>query len=411
MKISNKVLSALALSIVGSHAHAALEGNGYVTESGIKVIPIFNSAYEYNDNIGRYSKQENPESSSLVVLEPGVALQAERGESLYQLLYQLSSGTYFDSRDDNYIDHRFVSENFISINRRNSLSIDYAFLYQHEERGTGILAGDNLSTIAESPVEFSVHKASITHAYGSDEAKGRIESSLRLEDKNYQNYRNIKEPQFTPLSTKYKDYFEFGIGMAFYYRALPATQLLVEVDVNNRDYKYDGTDTTTSQDSVDRFLLTGATWDITGKTKGKLRLGFQNKSYSEADKVDFNGFSWDLDLEWKPLSYSTVLVSAAQRAKDPEQGSNYVDEKSFDSNWKHYWRSNLFTNLSFLYVKDDYSESTRTEDLYRLGLGLGYELRDDIEIGAGWRLENNDSSIEQNKYKQNVYYVSANLIF
>ncbi|MEF1186219.1 outer membrane beta-barrel protein, partial [Vibrio sinaloensis] len=181
--------------------------------------------------------------------------------------------------------------------------------------------------------------------------------------------------------------------------------------VNNRDYKYDGTDTTTSQDSVDRFLLTGATWDITGKTKGKLRLGFQNKSYSEADKVDFNGFSWDLELEWKPLSYSTVLVSAAQRAKDPEQGSNYVDEKSFDSNWKHYWRSNLFTNLSFLYIKDDYSESTRTDDLYRLGLGLGYELREDIEIGAGWRLESNDSSIDQNKYNQNVYYVSANLIF
>jgi hypothetical protein len=199
--------------------------------------------------------------------------------------------------------------------------------------------------------------------------------------------------------------------MAFYYRAMPATRLLAEVDINNREYKYDGIDTTTSQDSVDRFLLTGATWDITGKTTGKLRLGLQNKSYTEASRVDFNGFSWDLDLEWKPLSYSTVLVSAAQRAKDPEQGSNYVDERSFDTNWKHYWMSNLFTDVSFLYVKDDYSESTRVEDFYRLGLGLGYEIRDFVELSTGWRMENNDSSIDENKYNQNVYYVSANLIF
>ncbi|WP_159650861.1 outer membrane beta-barrel protein [Vibrio atypicus] len=411
MKTLNKPLSVLTVSLLASNAFAALEGNGYTTESGLKVLPVFNSGYEYNDNIGRYSNDANPESSSLIILEPGVALQAERGESKYQVLYQLSSGNYLDSRDDNYIDHRFATENFISLNRRNSLSINYAFLYQHEERGTGILAGDNFSTAANGPVEFSVHKASLTHTYGSDNATGRIESSLRIEDKNYQNYRNIKDPEFAPYSTKFKDYFEFGAGMAFYYRAMPATRLLAEVDINNRDYKYDGIDTTTSQDSVDRFFLTGATWDITGKTTGKLRLGLQSKSYTEANRVDFNGFSWDLDLEWKPLSYSTVLVSAAQRAKDPEQGSNYVDERSFDTNWKHYWMSNLFTDVSFLYVKDDYSESTRVEDFYRLGLGLGYEIRDFVELSTGWRMENNDSSIDENKYNQNVYYVSANLIF
>tara|TARA_Y100001956_G_scaffold80508_1_gene95873 strand:+ start:5349 stop:6584 length:1236 start_codon:yes stop_codon:yes gene_type:complete len=411
MKTLTKPLSVLTVSLFASNAFAALEGNGYITESGIKVIPLFDSAYEYNDNIGRYSKQENPESSSLIVVEPGVALQAERGESKYQVLYQLSSGNYLDSRDDNYIDHRFATENFISLNRRNSLSINYAFLYQHEERGTGILAGDNFSLAAKGPVEFSVHKASLTHTYGSDNAAGRIESTLRIEDKNYQNYRNIKDPEFAPYSTKFKDYFEFGAAMAFYYRAMPATRLLAEVDINNREYKYDGLDTTTSQDSVDRFFLTGATWDITGKTTGKLRLGLQNKSYTEASRVDFNGLSWDLDLEWKPLSYSTVLVSAAQRAKDPEQGSNYVDERSFDTNWKHYWMSNLFTDVSFLYVKDDYSESTRVEDFYRLGVGLGYEIRDFVELSTGWRTENNDSSVDDNKYNQNVYYVSANLIF
>ncbi|RTZ17433.1 capsular biosynthesis protein CpsB [Vibrio aquaticus] len=411
MKTSIKSISAMIFVALSMNVNAMKEGNGYVTDSGLKILPILDSRLEHNDNIGRYSDAESPESSTVLVIEPGIALQSDRGGNQYQVAYQLAAGSYFDSSDDNYVDHRFTTNNKVTLNTRNALRINYAFLYLHEERGSGILAGDGLSTIANEPVEYVIHNASLTHIFGSQEAMGRIETGLRIEDKKYKNYRNIENPQYSLISTKYKDYTEFGGNGAFYYRAFPTTSLLFEVDISERSYDLNDPVTSNSQDSLNVFYLTGATWDITGKTTGKLRFGLQDKSYDDSTKKDFTGFSWDLELEWKPLSYSTVTVAAAQRARDPEQGSNYVDETSFDGNWKHYWLNHLYTNASLQFVLDDYSESTRTDDLYRVGLYFGYELRDYVELSAGWRFEDNESSIDGNSYDQNVWYLSADMLF
>ncbi|MDC5819322.1 outer membrane beta-barrel protein [Vibrio europaeus] len=406
-----KALSALALTLTASQVYAQFEGNGYVTQSGLKILPILDSRIEHNDNVGRYSDAESPESSTVFVIEPGIAFQSDRGGNTYQIAYQISSGLYTDSSDDNYVDHKISTNNSIILNSRNALSLNYAYLFLHEVRGTGILAGDSLSTIASGPVEYAVNDASIVHAFGSDEAKGRIETTLRLQDRKYHNYRDIQDPRFSQVSTRFKDYFEYGGGVAFYWRAFPATSLLFEIDASKRAYDLNDPVTNNSQDSVDIFYLTGATWDITGKTTGKLRFGLQDKSYDDVTRDDFSGFSWDLELVWEPLNYSKVTVSAAQRARDPDQGSNYVDETSFDGAWKHYWLSHLFTQTSLRFILDDYSESPRTDDLFKVDLSIGYELRDHVEINAGWRLEDNDSSVVGNSYDQNVIYFSANMLF
>lgn len=411
MKTLLRLIVVSGIGLTTTEVIAELKGNGYTTDSGIKILPIFDSRFEHNDNVGRYSDAQSPESSTVFVIEPGVAFLSERGGNKYQVAYQVSSGFYTDSSDDNYVDHKLSTNNEVILNTRNALSLNYSYLFLHEERGTGILAGDALSTIASEPVEYAIHDASVVHAYGSNNAKGRVETTLRLQDRKYNNYRDLQDTQFSQLSTKFKDYFEYGGGVAFYYRALPATSLLFEIDVTQRDYDLNDPVTNNSQDSFDVFYLTGATWDITGKTTGKVRLGLQNKTYDDSTKDDFSGFSWDLDLEWKPLSYSTITVSAAQRARDPDQGSNYVDETSFDGSWKHYWLSHLFTNATAQFVFDDYSTSSRKDDLIKVGLALGYELREYAELNLGWRLEDNDSSIAGNSYDQNVWYVSVNMLF
>lgn len=410
MNILKKTLIA-GVILSSCPAVIANESEGHITELGFKVTPLFEAKLEHNDNIGRYSSSQQPDSSSILEVKPGLMLESDRNGNLYQVAYQIASGRYFDSHDDDYLDHRFTTNNFIQISQRNGIGFNYTYLQLHEERGTGILAGDQLSTIANEPAVYALHNTSITHVYGAKRAKGRIESNLRYEKKTYKNYRDLTTEKLQPLSTKFNDYDEFGGAVAFYYDIKPATDLLFEIDLAERNYQLNDPFSNKSQDDLNAYYLVGTKWDITGKTAGKLRFGLQNKKYKDHDREDFSGFSWDLDFTWKPINYSTINVSASQRAKNPDQGSNYINETRFDGSWQHYWLTHFYSNISLNLVNDDYSSSNRKDDLLETALFFGYELRDYAEITAGWRYENNDSSIAVNSYQQNVWYLATNLIF
>ncbi|MDD1792962.1 outer membrane beta-barrel protein [Enterovibrio sp. ZSDZ42] len=410
MNCPKKTLITVALLSYSSLA-IANEDNGFSTESGIKVTPLFNAYLEHNDNVGRYSSSESPESSNALIVSPGIMFESDRNGNEYQIAYLLASGTYFDSDEDDFLDHTLTTNNFIQVSQRSGFGINYTYEKSHEARGTGILAGDELTTIATEPVRYALHNANVTHVYGAEDSTGRIESNLRYENKVYENYRDLTAPGFVALSTRFKDYDEVAGSLAFYYKVFPATDLLVEVDLADRQYKLGDPNNGQSQNNLDAYYLVGAKWDITGKTTGKLRLGIQDKNYEDETREDFNGFSWDLDLTWEPLTYSMISISAAQSAIDPDQGNNFINQTSFGASWKHFWLTNVYSDLALNSVDDDYSQSTREDDLIAASFNLGYEFREDTEIRVGWRYEDNDSSIETNRYSQNVWYLGTNLIF
>lgn len=410
MNRTTKTLIAATILSASSGVYANVKSHGYITESGIKITPLFEMALENNDNIGRYSSSQQPESSNILRVKPGLMAESDRNGNQYQLLYQMDSGSYFDSHDDDYLDHLFTTNNFVQINQRSGIGFNYTYLYEHEERGTGIFAGDQFSTVASKPVEYSLHNANLTHVYGAEGAKGRIESHLKYEKKTYQNYRNLSS-QNDIYSSRFNDYAEFSGGIAFYYDVRPATELLLEVDLADRRYRLNDPVTQKTQDDLNAYYLVGTKWDITGKTSGKLRLGLQNKKYKNNTTEDFNGFSWDLNVTWKPLEHSTVNASASQRAENPDQGANYINKSRFNGSWKHYWQTHLYSNITLALTNDDYSGSSREDDLVETELALGYELRDYAEITAGWRYEDNDSSIATNTYTQNVWYIATSLLF
>ncbi len=405
-------LSILALLLaVNYQSVQAAESQGYTTESGLKIIPILESRFEHNDNVGRYSDSEDPESSTVFVVEPGVRIESDRGGNQYSVSYQLGSGSYFDNSDDNYLDHKFATNNFIRFNARNGIALNYSYQYLHEERGTGLLAGDLYSLAAEEPVEYAVHNVNGTYVYGSEEATGRLEFMLGYEDREYQNYRGVDLPGIGFVSTEFKDHSEVSGAVTFYYRVTSATSLLFEVDAIDRQYDLNEANTGLSQDSLDMYYLVGASWDLTGKTTGKLRFGLQDKQYDESSKDDFQGFSWDLDLVWKPTMHSTFALSGSQRARDPEQGSTYVDETSVSAGWKHYWVNNFYSRITGQVREDDYSNSEREDDLMTAGVTFGYEILDFADIGLGWKFETNDSTTSGNSYDQNIWFLSADLLF
>ncbi|SON52791.1 outer membrane beta-barrel protein [Vibrio tapetis] len=407
LKKTQIAISVALLTTTTVHA----EERGYITESGINILPLLEVAFSYDDNLGRYSNALDAESSSIITAAPGVEIKSDRGGNSYSATYIIENGYYTNSNDDNYLDHYFATNNFVRVNNRHGLGLNYTFSNQHESRGTGVSAGDDISSAIKEPVKYDRHDANTTYVYGSDNAKGRVELTLDFESLTYKNYRELTNIGGANVSARFKDYAQYGADLAFYYQYLPATQLLVQVDHNRRKYDWNNPNTLQSQDYIDSYYYLGATWDMTGKTTGKVRLGKQHKSYSDSNKDSFGGFSWDLELEWKPVKHSTVELSASQRTQDSDQ--SFVDIKTHLLNvaWKHYWQEQIYSYVRSEFIRDEYSGDSQTDRILDSRFSLGYELTDTVELAASWNLVDKNSTREANTYDQNVFSISANLLF
>jgi hypothetical protein len=184
----------------------------------------------------------------------------------------------------------------------------------------------------------------------------------------------------------------------------------LQIDHNNR--RYDRHDrSNNSQDYIDTYYYTGATWDVTGKTNGMLRFGIQDKSYDSPERTDSNNFSWDLEIEWLPLTYSTITATAGYRNEDAESEEGDVNTSRFSANWKHHWIPNVYSYIDLGYTRQDYTQSSRKDDTTSGSIKLGYEIYEQVDIVAGWSGQHNDSTGAGYTYKQNVWSINANFAF
>ncbi len=387
----------------------AVEPTPYITESGIEIQPVLVTSYQYNDNITHVSEAEQPISSPLLEVTPGLALKAERGENIFELKYSLTSGSYSDSSDDDFVDHKFASNNFLRFNLRHALQFDYSYFYLHEDRGIGLAAGDTNSTAISEPLRYDSHHINTIYVYGADDAKGRIEASLGYSNRTYKNYRNITGIN-AYQSSKFNDFDEMRYDLTFYYNVLPNSDLIFEIEKLDRRYDYVFEDFV-EQDNNTYFYYIGAQWDITGKTKGSIKLGYQDKQFQDSRREDFGGFSWKAALEWTPSDHSTVIFTSSQVAKDPDQAGDYVNETRYQASWKNYWLPLVYSNINMQKIDEDYTGDSRTEDTVAAGITLGYEMKEWVDLSIGWKVEDKDSTKATYSYKQNIWTINANIAF
>ncbi|WP_045496392.1 outer membrane beta-barrel protein [Vibrio hyugaensis] len=395
-----KVPSLLAIAL-GS-ASVSAEPMAYKTDSGIEFIPVLGVFYEGNDNINKADSGENIESVNIWGVEPALLAKIERNQYRANLLYKLSAGFSSDEQN-NYDDHTFQFTNFFEFNRRNRLVVDYQFRAQHEEKGEGFSEGQG--TLLNDPIEFHRNDLKTNYVFGSEGSKGRLEFGLGYRDTTYQNYRNGL-PGKPQSKTKYNDFRSPNAHLEFYLRATPRTYWLVGTQQTTTDYRSDNP-VEPSKDNYSGFYYTGAQWEVTGKTKGIARLGYQVKNFDNDQRETFGGLSWDIGLEWLPQEQTLFTIKTTQAAISPDQDGDYNLQTRYKLDMKHDWNSYLTTRLGTLYQQDDYTGITRNEDRYALSAGIDYQIKRWVLLQADWRYQDKTSNWQGYNFDQNVWALSA----
>lgn len=376
---------------------------GYDLGGGLTIGPGYlqpgaKFTLQYNDNLTHAST--NQIGALIGVITPHLSYIIPGKKLKINLDTNLEAGFHEASSTDNYLDGRFYASADYQPTSRIYSQLAAEIRKSHDGRGTGRGEG-GLGITQDSPDEWHRWGVGGKFGYGALTAKGRVELEAEFISKRYDNNRAF---------TFVRDLDEFNGTARFFYRFRTKTYLLFETRASDVIYEEDAPGLP-SLDSLTTRQLFGVTWLATYKTTGFLKLGRINKNFASSQRADESGFTWEIGVDWKPRTYSTITLKSDQDLVETNGTGNAGDRRQFSVAWNHDWRPRLSTNLEFLYGQETFSPDPREDQFFQTAAKVQYDFRRWLNLQAGYRFINLDSTDDVFDYDQNVFEITADFTF
>ena len=371
-----------ATAIVFSSSVIAVEPEVYITDSGIAIVPIINAGYKYDNNI--FSQASETTGSGIFTLAPAVKFLLDDGINNYQLDVGVESGTFLDSSDDNYVIGNLGFTSHLEPSSRSRFDLALEANKAVEPRGTGITEGS--ADRFDEPLLYNEQLAKLSYEYGSLASSGRIAVMGRYYNKNYTNF---------PETTQFRSFNQSTLGSTLFYTTNSSTDAFIEIKAG--PIKYDVAEAI-SRDSDMLTALVGIKWEATALTSGSFKIGQEQKKFSDARREDFKGVSWEGNVDWQPLSYTTLTLETSRSAKDPDVQGDYISESIYAANWSHEWNEKVTTTLNYSYIREEYTGFERLDKSNNLYADINYAFKRWVDVAL--YIEYTD----QNSTRENIVY-------
>jgi hypothetical protein len=347
----------------------------------------------YDDNL--LSQESDTIDSMVTVLSASGREEVYGDASNFALEAGLDRAWYNSSPDDNYLDGRLFGEMAFFPSSRVSASAKGGYWRMHEDRGTTTLQG-GLATLQDEPDTYDLWSIEGGFGYGVDEVGApKIELRASYQMRDYTNNRRI---------TQFRDRDTALLGATFKYMLMSATSLLVDGQYQAFDYNRDEA----QLDSEEYRLLAGVTWEATAATTGYAKLGWQKKSFDSSSRKDDDTPSWDVGVKWSPLTYSAFGLNTERKFDETNGVGNVVDRRETRLSWQHAWKTHLSSNVYYSIGKEEYSGSSRTDDIDSIGLTLDYSMREYLDWQLYYTYRERDSSTTGLDYDRNQLGLQVN---
>jgi len=360
-------------------------------QNGIFVYPAASLAIGHNDNVG--GTATNEKSSSVVILRPEVVAEMKRSGDRYTFSYAGNYGHYAASSDDDFQHHDIwlAGDNYFTTRARLGWGVGYQ--WRSDARGST----DRVSS--SSPDEWHAPVARLVGIYGAPGAVGRLELESSWMQKRYTNNRAF---------TQDSDVDMLMLSGRFFYRVMPKTSLVFEARNTRSDY----VSATSTSDNDYLKLLIGATWDMTAKTTGMIKLGRAYKNYDDASRRDPSAATWEAGVTWAPLTYSEFSLQSAQDIADSSSGAGnyYINNRSHSLSWNHKWASYISSSVNAGVVRSNYNGIARDDTTKNFGIGFYRELGYNFRAGLNWNRTKRDSTVNVNDFQRDVFMLTLEAV-
>lgn len=281
----------------------------------------------------------------------------------------------------------------MQMNLRNSLDFNAGVFRTRETRGTGFSQGGFLPT---TPDRYEETTYGVSYQFGTSESLGRLVLGANSYDKSYRNNR---------ITTQFRDREDMNLSGAFFLNLSPRTDIFVEYVQSDIDYGTDPLVVVGSPDSLDSdedYIYVGVTWEATGATTGSFKVGQGDKEFDDTDRADADTSVWEANILWEPLSYSAVNFTASKNFDEATGVGDALEATRYSINWQHQWSDNMRSSLNWYTSDDEYTGSSRRDDIDALSIRLDYSVQRWFDIYVSFSQDERSSNFGNFNYEQNV---------
>lgn len=338
----------------------------------------------------------NAQSSNLLVISPRLEAVIEDGGTGLVLGAQVDDGNWSATSVDDYTDWRFNADATLQINSRNLITLGAGIFNTRERRGTGFSQGGFAASV---PDEYEETDFGGSYQLGAQGSGGRLVLGMDAYDKSYDNNRT---------TTRFREREDTNWNAGFFWAVSPRTDVFIEYQASDVDYVNDPTAVIGAADSLDsdeKYTYVGASWEATASTTGSVKIGNGKKEFSDIDRLDASATSWELNIDWTPLTYSTVNLSAYQGYDEATGVGNALETSRYGLNWMHNWSNALSSSIGLNASDDKYIGSSRTDDVKNLNLQLNYAFERWLDFYVSYTYSDKESNFTVFSYEENVFAI------
>lgn len=208
-----------------------------------------------------------------------------------------------------------------------------------------------------------------------------------------------------------RDRQENIIAGTFYWRFQPKTSALFELSYG--DFAYD---TNVVQDNTAVQAQLGLAWNVTGKSTGEFKFGYEWKDYEDESQDDGDFFVFTLGLAHSFSRATSTHVSASRSSVETDFVDNpYYISSIFKADLKQQFSGKTYGKALLSYRSDDYPTTVaitvdevalsddRQDDTLGFGLALGWDATRWLNIEAAYTYEDRDSTLDLFDYNDIIY--------
>lgn len=187
--------------------------------------------------------------------------------------------------------------------------------------------------------------------------------------------RDYQENMFEILEHDYSIFTLTG-----YYQMFPKTRLLLEYNrgeiVYERDFIKDA--------HYDQIWI-GVRGELTGKTTGLVKVGYQDRDYEHPARPDEEIAVAEIDLLTTFREGTSLRLNYQRTAAEATYGIANFYETDHISAQLTQRLGRRFTGIASLTFEDnDFMEAVGTDDIWTIGLGLEFHLREGMKVRFGY---------------------------
>jgi len=209
----------------------------------------------------------------------------------------------------------------------------------------------------------------------------------------------------------YRDRNDNSIDLYVFFKIKPKTSIFAEYGYS--DIRFD---TNKESDSTEDRLYGGIDWDITGKTKGRLKAGYIWKDFERWYVDDQEGFSFQAQVQHN-FSPKRALILEGFRSYN-ESNFAYADTfmgtgvsatllQRFNDKWSGTLEGSYTENdYKGAYSYEDVTKE-RQDEIFKISPALRYEFREWLFFDLGYTYTNRDSNIYYYDYVDNTVFFRA----